>query len=346
MGLKPSQCKLNTALKPVLAHICTAHLIHDDLIVATKTEEEHVKVIEVTKAISDSGLTLNPNKCSFGQKQISFWGMIYKANGVKPDPAKAEALDHISPLNNKEELSSFLCMMQLNSKFIENFTKKAAPLYDLTKSKARSICTKRIKLRHQDIQFEVVHQEGKHNQSDYLSRKAKNLMLLPCDQQDEADDINNLLYLLHTTPIIDDLGLAEIATETQKDGALQKINEHINNGKQWIPKTADPEVQKFKNILPEITITGNRNLFKGDCIILPRSLQEKAIALANHGSHPGQSSLERRLCFCFFFHNMLEKVKNFIQNCSNYQIFTGKKVLYPMKHHQVYNIQTLGISAS
>ena len=43
------------------------------------------------KAISDSGLTLNPNKCSFGQKQISFWGMIYGAHGVKPDPV----LDHI-----------------------------------------------------------------------------------------------------------------------------------------------------------------------------------------------------------------------------------------------------------
>ena len=53
--------------------------------------------------------------------------------------------------------------------------------------------TDRIKLRHQDIQFEVVYQKDKHNQSDYLSRKAKNLTLLPRDQQDETDDINNLL---------------------------------------------------------------------------------------------------------------------------------------------------------
>ena len=85
------------------------------------------------KAISDSGLTLNPNKCSFGQKQISLWGMIYGAHGLKPDPV----LDHISPLHNKEELIHFLCMMESNSEFIENFAKKAAPLRDLTKGKAR-----------------------------------------------------------------------------------------------------------------------------------------------------------------------------------------------------------------
>ena len=106
--MKPSQGELNTALKPVFAHIYNTHLIHDDLIFATKTDDEHVKAIkEAMKAISGSGLTLNPNKCSFGQKHIIL-GIIYRADGINLDPAKVEALDHISP-NNKEELISFLC---------------------------------------------------------------------------------------------------------------------------------------------------------------------------------------------------------------------------------------------
>ena len=65
--------------------------------------------------------------------------------------------------------------------------------------------------------------------------------------------INNLLYLIHTTPIIDHLGLAEIATETQKERTLQKITQLINKGKQWIPKTADLQVRKFEHT------TGNNN---------------------------------------------------------------------------------------
>ena len=135
---KPSQGELNTALKPVFAHISNAQLIYDDLFVAAKTEEEHVKSIEqVMKAINDSGLTLNPNKCSFGQKQTSFWGIIYGADGIKPGPAKLEALDHISTPKNKEELISFFCMMQSKSEFIEKFAKKSATLCDLTRGKAR-----------------------------------------------------------------------------------------------------------------------------------------------------------------------------------------------------------------
>ena len=98
MGLKPAQDEL----KRVFAHISNAHLIHDDLNVVTKTENDHVKAIEeIMKAISDSGLTVNPNKCSFGQKQI------YGAGGMKPDPPKVEALDHISPPNNQGRTDQF-----------------------------------------------------------------------------------------------------------------------------------------------------------------------------------------------------------------------------------------------
>ena len=46
MRLKPLQGELNTALKPVFSHISNVHLIHDDLIVATKIEKEHVKAIK------------------------------------------------------------------------------------------------------------------------------------------------------------------------------------------------------------------------------------------------------------------------------------------------------------
>ncbi len=40
MGVKPAQGELNMALQPLFAHIPQAHLIHDDLIVATETEDK------------------------------------------------------------------------------------------------------------------------------------------------------------------------------------------------------------------------------------------------------------------------------------------------------------------
>ena len=135
MGLTPSQGELNTALQPIFLHIKCGHLIHDDLVVAASSEVEHEHAVEeCMKAISEAGLTLNPNKCFFGMKEISFWCMIFGADGIKPDPTKVDALEYITAPTSKEDLISFICMMQSNVDFIENFARKIAPLCELTKA--------------------------------------------------------------------------------------------------------------------------------------------------------------------------------------------------------------------
>ena len=134
MGLSPAQAELNAALRPVFSHIDSAHVIHDDLIVAANNHEEHDHVIQqCMEAASKAGLTFNPSKCFFGRSEISFWGMIFSSEGVRPDPAKVEALEYITPPNSKEELISFLCMMQSNSDFIASFSRRSSTLRELTK---------------------------------------------------------------------------------------------------------------------------------------------------------------------------------------------------------------------
>ena len=132
MGLKSAQGELNMALRPIFAHIKTVHLIHDDLIIATETEAQHLEAITaVMEAISAAGLTLNPKKCVFGRTEVKFWGMVISQEGVRPDPSKVEALEGLTPPTNKAELKSFICMMQSNSEFIKNFATRIAPLREL-----------------------------------------------------------------------------------------------------------------------------------------------------------------------------------------------------------------------
>ena len=97
MGFKPAQGELNMALKPVFAHIPNVFLIHDDLVIATESREEHMAaIIAVMEAILKAGFTLNPTKCVFGLSQIKFWGMLISAEGVRPDPEKVRALEHLA----------------------------------------------------------------------------------------------------------------------------------------------------------------------------------------------------------------------------------------------------------
>ena len=75
-----------------------------------KEHKEDV-ILQVMQAISNSDLTLNPEKYSFSEKQIKFWGMLIDKDGIRPVPSKIEGLDHISSPTNKEELISFLCII-------------------------------------------------------------------------------------------------------------------------------------------------------------------------------------------------------------------------------------------
>ena len=111
MGLKPSPGELNVALKPIFVHIINVHLIHNDVIIATKNMPDHIKAVrKVMEAVRLSRLTHNSDKCHFGYKEIKFWGMTYSTERMKPDPAKVDALKYVSPPSHKDD-PSFLCMM-------------------------------------------------------------------------------------------------------------------------------------------------------------------------------------------------------------------------------------------
>ena len=197
-----------------------------------------------------------------------------------------------------------------------------------------SIRTERYKQRNQDIKFKVVYQKGKHNQTDFLSRRAAPMRKCS-EEQERADSINNLLYALHTTPIVDKITLKCIAEETVKDEVLSKLVKLVKSGQTWIHKSEDESLLKFKAILPEITITGNGILLKGERMILPEALQNLAIQLSHQGSHPRQSSMERRLRYHFFFHNLSSKVAQYLAECRDCPLFTDKKCREPQKAHEV-----------
>lgn len=457
MGLKPSQGELNAALQPLFSNLPDVHVIHDDIIVATVDESSHIQVIkDVLNSLHKSGLTLNGEKCTFGARQIKFWGLLITDKGVYPDPEKVEALEHLTTPTNKEELISFLCMMQSNADFIPRFSKKAALLRQLTKKNVRfkweneheicfrellasfkedvllryfdpelqtfvfvdghvtglgamlaqgnsidnakpvalasrttspaeqqyppldieatsldfglrrfreylvgspaiikvvtdhkplkhifngkrkgSIRTQRIKLKHQDVPYIVDYQKGSKNQTDYMSRRARKLSSLPIEQQKEAHELNNLLYTLHATPIIDHISLKQIAEKTSADEVLNRVRDMVKNGEKAARKEDDEQVKKFVKILPELTVTGNGIILKGERMVLPKSLQNTAMQLAHRGSHPGQSGIERRLRYHFFFHDMYQKVKEFIQDCNECCLFVDKKTKEPLTHHEI-----------
>ena len=134
MGSSPASGELAKALKPIFQDLRGVHVIHDDLIIAGKTKEDHDKAMaEACKRIEEAKMTLNPDKCIIAKDRIPWWGMIISGNGISPDPAKVENIKHITPPKTKDELKSFFCMIQSNKEFIPNLARKTSNMRQLLK---------------------------------------------------------------------------------------------------------------------------------------------------------------------------------------------------------------------
>ena len=99
--------------------------IHDDICVFGKTREEHdTHVLQLVKIAWKNGLISNSHKCSIRQPQITFYGAIFTAQGMEPDPAKIQALQDLLTPENHKQLQSFLGLINYLQSFLPNLASK------------------------------------------------------------------------------------------------------------------------------------------------------------------------------------------------------------------------------
>ena len=78
-------------------------------------------------------IRLNEEKCSFSQSEIMYYGHIFTAKGIKPDPKKVDNITAMKPPQSTSEVKSLLGMAQYVSHFIPEYAIITAPLRNLTK---------------------------------------------------------------------------------------------------------------------------------------------------------------------------------------------------------------------
>ena len=86
---------------------------------------------EAMERTSESRYQLNFYKCIVKSKSCSFFGEIYTPQGIKPDPKKA--IKKMQALSTKQELHSFLGMIDYLSQFIPSMSDLTSNLRKLLK---------------------------------------------------------------------------------------------------------------------------------------------------------------------------------------------------------------------
>ena len=78
-------------------------------------------------------LVFNPQKTHMKVQAVNFFGCLYDADGVHPDPDKVNALHALPASTNVTELQEFLGLVTYLSLFIPGLSTLTAPLHELLK---------------------------------------------------------------------------------------------------------------------------------------------------------------------------------------------------------------------
>ena len=91
----------------------------DDILIFTRTEEEHAKAIWwVLQVLQDNKLFLRLEKCEFFKEQIEYLGLVILENQVSMDLVKVVGVWEWPTPENKTDVQVFLGFMNFYCRFI------------------------------------------------------------------------------------------------------------------------------------------------------------------------------------------------------------------------------------
>ena len=106
----------------------------DDILVYSGSLEEHSEHLRIVlQTLREQQLYVKLSKCQFSLDRVAFLGHVISAEGVSVDPQKIEVVVSWKPPKNVSEVRSLLGLVWYYRKFVEGFSRIAAPLTKLTR---------------------------------------------------------------------------------------------------------------------------------------------------------------------------------------------------------------------
>jgi len=115
----------------------------DDILIYAKTREEHDRLVkDVLQRLEDKGLAVAAEKCVWSAQEVEFLGYVIGRNGIEMARNKVEAVLNWKTPRSLMETQSFLGFANFYRRFIQDNSRVARPLTELTKKSEKWVWTK------------------------------------------------------------------------------------------------------------------------------------------------------------------------------------------------------------
>ena len=129
---------MHRVFKPYLDQFVVIFI--DDILIYSKSKEDHERHLRlVLQTLKEHKLYAKFSKSKFWLKEVSFLGHVISEKGIAVDPAKVKAVVDWKQPENPTEVRSFLGLAGYYRRFIQDFSKLAGPLTNLTRKNSRFV---------------------------------------------------------------------------------------------------------------------------------------------------------------------------------------------------------------
>ncbi|UYV64958.1 hypothetical protein LAZ67_3002563 [Cordylochernes scorpioides] len=154
-GLRNATATFQRFMHEVLRNLDFAFVYLDDILVASKTEEEHYSHLETLfSRLNSYGLRINLSKSKFLVQEIDFLGYLITSHGVKPLPTKVKAILEYKKPKTVHELRIFLGMLNFYRTFLNNAAETQAILHEYLRGAKKKDRSEIKWTKEAEVQFE------------------------------------------------------------------------------------------------------------------------------------------------------------------------------------------------
>ncbi|KAF2346104.1 Reverse transcriptase domain, partial [Trinorchestia longiramus] len=136
-GFVDASSVFNQLMSSVLSDVLglSALVYLDDIVIFSKDVQSHFEQLEqALHCIRGAGLKINLSKSVFLKKELKFLSHTISKDGIRTDESKEETIRDCPTPTNKDEIRSFVGVVNYYRQFVEGFAHIASPLTDMLKN--------------------------------------------------------------------------------------------------------------------------------------------------------------------------------------------------------------------